>query len=188
MFSLICVWINGWVNSRKAGDLRHYRGHYDVSVMQGFCIIFGDKIRSFEIASEICLNLAALRYWIERLQKRHVDHARWRWWIINRLVIYRLGLSCYNLKRGKFLVNTLSVAFLSRWTGSSLAQIMACSLCGATPFPFPIVTSDLGLNPKEQTSARLQENIIESNQFSLTKVYMNFIFLLWWSFLWREMS
>ena len=33
MFSLICVWINGWVNNREAGDLRRYRGHYDVTVM-----------------------------------------------------------------------------------------------------------------------------------------------------------
>ena len=30
MFSLMCVWINGWVNNRKAGDLRRHRGHYDV--------------------------------------------------------------------------------------------------------------------------------------------------------------
>ena len=33
MFSLICVWINDWVNNREAGDLKHHRGHYDVSVM-----------------------------------------------------------------------------------------------------------------------------------------------------------
>ena len=33
MFSLICVGINGWVNNRKAGDLRRYRAHYDVIVM-----------------------------------------------------------------------------------------------------------------------------------------------------------
>ena len=33
MFPLICVWINGWVNNREAGDLRRYRGHYDVIVM-----------------------------------------------------------------------------------------------------------------------------------------------------------
>ena len=30
MFSLICVWINDWVNNREAGDLRRYRAHYDV--------------------------------------------------------------------------------------------------------------------------------------------------------------
>ena len=33
MFSLICVWINGWVSNREAGDLRRYRAHYDVIVM-----------------------------------------------------------------------------------------------------------------------------------------------------------
>ena len=33
IFSLICVWINGWVNNRKAGDMSGYRAHYDVSVM-----------------------------------------------------------------------------------------------------------------------------------------------------------
>ena len=31
--SLICVWINDWVNNREAGDLRRYRAHYDVIVM-----------------------------------------------------------------------------------------------------------------------------------------------------------
>ena len=34
IFSLICVWINGWVNKREARDLRRYRGHYDVIVME----------------------------------------------------------------------------------------------------------------------------------------------------------
>ena len=33
MFSLTCVWINGWVNNREAGDLRPIRAHYDVIVM-----------------------------------------------------------------------------------------------------------------------------------------------------------
>ena len=30
---VICAWIDGWVNSREAGDLRHHRAHYDVNVM-----------------------------------------------------------------------------------------------------------------------------------------------------------
>ena len=34
MFSLICVWINGWVNNGETGDLRRHRPHYDVIVMQ----------------------------------------------------------------------------------------------------------------------------------------------------------
>ena len=30
---LICAWINAWVNTREAGDLRRHRVHYDVIVM-----------------------------------------------------------------------------------------------------------------------------------------------------------
>ena len=33
VFSLICAWINDWVNNREADDLRRHRGHYDVNVM-----------------------------------------------------------------------------------------------------------------------------------------------------------
>ena len=36
MFSLICVWINGSVNNREAGDLKRYRAHYDVTVIHIF--------------------------------------------------------------------------------------------------------------------------------------------------------
>ena len=31
--SLICAWINRWVNNREAGNLRQYRAHYDAIVM-----------------------------------------------------------------------------------------------------------------------------------------------------------
>ena len=40
MLSLICVWINSWVNNREAGDLRRYCAHYDVIVMTWFDIVF----------------------------------------------------------------------------------------------------------------------------------------------------
>ena len=33
MLSLICAWLNGWVNIREAGDLRRHRAHYDVIVI-----------------------------------------------------------------------------------------------------------------------------------------------------------
>ena len=52
MFSLICVWINGWVNNREAGDLRRYRSHCDVTVMAVLvqpspcCEIFRPAIKS----------------------------------------------------------------------------------------------------------------------------------------------
>ena len=33
MFSLICAWINGWVNRCDACNLRRHRAHYDITVM-----------------------------------------------------------------------------------------------------------------------------------------------------------
>ena len=39
--SLICAWINDWVNNCEAGDLRHHRTHYDVILM-----IFNDIVWS----------------------------------------------------------------------------------------------------------------------------------------------
>ena len=33
MISLICVWINGWVNNPEVGDLRCYLAHFDFTVM-----------------------------------------------------------------------------------------------------------------------------------------------------------
>ena len=40
MFSLICVWINGWVNIREAGDLRRNQAHHDVILM----ILFLERV------------------------------------------------------------------------------------------------------------------------------------------------
>ena len=52
MFSLICVWINGWVNNHETGDLRRYRAHYDVTVM-----IYMYEIKNNEILTPHCAKL-----------------------------------------------------------------------------------------------------------------------------------
>ena len=44
MFSLICVWINGWVNNREAGDLSRHHGHYDVRVMWKVSALTADDL------------------------------------------------------------------------------------------------------------------------------------------------
>ena len=49
MFYLICVWINGWVNNREAGDLRRHLGHYDVNVMND---IGGNQWLMLSVAAE----------------------------------------------------------------------------------------------------------------------------------------
>ena len=43
MFSLICTWINSWVNNPEAGELRRHRAHCDVSVMRAASVGHMDK-------------------------------------------------------------------------------------------------------------------------------------------------
>ena len=50
MFSLICAWINDWVNNREAGDLRRHRGHYDVIVMAEPTTRLSGSLRGCSIA------------------------------------------------------------------------------------------------------------------------------------------
>ena len=55
MFSLICVWIDGWIDNREAGDFRRHLGHCDVTVMIRFVFLGVRKHpwRIYDISREI---------------------------------------------------------------------------------------------------------------------------------------
>ena len=58
MFSLICVWINDWVNNREAGDLRRYRAHSDVIVMDTYIYVALDE-DEWSISHKTCTHLCS---------------------------------------------------------------------------------------------------------------------------------
>ena len=62
MFSLICAWINGWVNTGEAGDLRCHRAHYDVIAMS----------KSMQLVWQSCTHL-----------KSTVDHPQIAGFVLN---------------------------------------------------------------------------------------------------------
>ena len=70
MFSLICAWINRWVNNREAGDLRGYRTpHYDVNVIDLGSSPPGGKIWwtqqvPIDIHSLVMKNLQMRKLWL----------------------------------------------------------------------------------------------------------------------------
>ena len=68
MFSLICVWINVWVNIREAGDLRRHHGHYDVIVNNGEA---GD------------LRCYCAHYDVTVMNCSQIDATRPLWWLVN---------------------------------------------------------------------------------------------------------
>ena len=47
IFSLICDWINRWVNNREAGDLRCHRTHYGVLVMKDLWTTCWDLLKLY---------------------------------------------------------------------------------------------------------------------------------------------
>ena len=61
MFSLICVWINDWVNNRQPGDLRRYRAHYDVIVM-----LFSVGSLQRNSFNKMYLNIKSAKMWLFR--------------------------------------------------------------------------------------------------------------------------
>ena len=77
IFSLICVWINGWVNNREAGDLRRYRAHYDVIVMLCEWNHWWLIMRNFDVSFRVSLNKLLNKTWFEM---------RWRWFDVSTLV------------------------------------------------------------------------------------------------------
>ena len=68
LFSLICAWINVWVNNHEAGDLRRLSDHYDVTVMTIRRIINNDWHQSPN--KRVFLRHAVM----------HVGIAKPRWW------------------------------------------------------------------------------------------------------------
>ena len=70
MFSLIWVWKNGWVNNGKAGDLRHHRAHYDVSVMSNSCGINGPTC----VLSKLKWSKIPILLILELIWNKHVIH------------------------------------------------------------------------------------------------------------------
>ena len=56
MLSLICAWINGWANTRDAGDLRRHRAHHDVTVLTPLwpCVVIWGRASPFNNGSVSC--------------------------------------------------------------------------------------------------------------------------------------
>ena len=80
MFSLICVWINDWVNNGEAGDLRGYRIHYDVTVMLNFLRI-GLLLSEYLICWSISVKIEWQTSWYKS------SKCTWCVWVFSIFVI-----------------------------------------------------------------------------------------------------
>ena len=93
--SLICAWINVWVNNRVAGDLRRHRAHYEVIILYFMAKFMNAFICIIKILPKLCL---VQFYWV---QYHHCNAALWRPLtlseVIQTIVFYRFRSSIYIL-------------------------------------------------------------------------------------------
>ena len=71
MFSLICAWINDWVNNREADDLRRHHAHYDVTVMSSWWHNWnwgnGVRLNSVKVYVQYCVILKVASNWLHQI-------------------------------------------------------------------------------------------------------------------------
>ena len=91
IFSLICAWINGWVNNREAGNLRRKCAHYDVIVMNLINVLFDvaacwriirrktKKNCQHHLGRDNCLNKWWPNIWLRTFVTRP-SRVKWEYW------------------------------------------------------------------------------------------------------------
>ena len=97
MFSLICVWIDGWVNNREAGDLSRHRGHYDVNVMILLTYYIVHRQPAYTETNK------PIKRWLNLLKYLlHFDISNINcWW---RFQVRRIWITCENWKENNRLI------------------------------------------------------------------------------------
>ena len=80
MFSLICAWINGWVNNHVCCDLWRRRAHYNVTVKTTSTWYYTTDISHNMYPVGLCI-IGDFRIWLNALIKCHNDSGlsnQWR--------------------------------------------------------------------------------------------------------------
>ena len=117
---LSLAWINGWLNNRKAGDLRRHRVHYDVSVMK--CLISPTHLwRRCQTDS--------IPPWGTSLMRKRLPESRLGTW---RHFQIQLKKTVFKFK---FLMTDADVSQAP--VGEKTSLILAIAL-GAMPLPEPV--------------------------------------------------
>ena len=75
MFTLICSWINGWVNNHEAGDLRRHHAHYDIIAM--FLAISGGAV--YQLQCDLAIYICKIRVCADHTRLGDVISHNFKW-------------------------------------------------------------------------------------------------------------
>ena len=122
MFSLICVWINGWVNNREAGDLRRRHAHYNVTVMW--------------MAGNDHIWMPLIAVWL-RIAGLITQHLRWLWF---ECTVHPQNMHSFRNVRCLVLVRydlPYTSAFFTNFNPRWIINHTPCNVWDEITYPFP---------------------------------------------------
>ena len=118
MFSLICVWINSWVNDSEAGDLRRYRAHYDVTVMYRATFMMISAVRHIDPSRTNDIISAPIEQWAGMGPNTHIGN-RFPWARPDRLAELCNGMAFSSIR----FIRNLSYTVQEFWPCSNTAAL-----------------------------------------------------------------
>ena len=68
----ICAWLNGWVNSGEAGDLRRHRAHYGVTVMNALLPCEEPNTRHLLTLLKVCMD-----FWLFWIVQKYASNPQY---------------------------------------------------------------------------------------------------------------
>ena len=146
MFSLICIWINSWVNNREAGDSGRHRAHYDVIVMS----LVGRGSSSWY--AKLFWRIVYLEIYISLHWNMHFSFliltSRWCVDQHKEILFLQVCQECFAINtcrvdsnKFKWMINSLrlSDAYIYQYTRPSLVEIVVCCLLDTKPLSEPML-------------------------------------------------
>ena len=109
MFSFVCAWMNDWVNNGEAGDLRHHRAQYDVTLMHKSKLVPRPPLLSLpSVKSYLTISYCSIcvRWFLSIHHRRCLLEFR-KWDNHNGLNIYK------GFRRGWRMLHTIE--YVRRW-------------------------------------------------------------------------
>ena len=61
IFSFICAWINGWINNREAGDLRHHPAHYELGIYLSVILVIYNPLKLSYLGPIYCVSYSLIK-------------------------------------------------------------------------------------------------------------------------------